>query len=47
MSIISCFTKNLRPDYFSIIDQILRYLASSLKKALYLKENLNLILFDT
>lgn len=37
MSIISCFAKNLGPDYLSIMDQILRYLASSLKKNIIFK----------
>lgn len=26
-SMVSCFTKNLGPDYFNAVDQILRYLA--------------------
>lgn len=30
--IVSYFTKNLRPNYFSIINQILKYLASSQDK---------------
>ena len=29
ISMINCFTKNLEPDYFNAIDQILRNLASS------------------
>lgn len=32
MSIVCYFTKNLRLDHFIAIDQILRHLASSLKK---------------
>lgn len=31
--IISCFIKNLEPDYFSIMNQILRYLAGSQDKS--------------
>ena len=31
---VSCFAKNLRPDYFSTIDQILRYLVGSQDKAI-------------
>lgn len=47
MLIISYFTKNLGPYYFSAVDQILRYLASSPKKVLNLEKNLNFSLLNT
>lgn len=44
-SIISCFTKNLGPDYFIAVNQVLRYLAGSLEKSITFegKSKLNLI----
>lgn len=32
MSMVNCFAKNLGLDYFGIVNQILRYLASSSEK---------------
>ncbi len=34
ISMVSRFAKNPEPDYFSAVDQILRYLASSLEKGI-------------
>lgn len=38
ISMVSCFAKNRKRDYFSIINQILRYIASSPKKDITFKE---------
>lgn len=40
--IISCFAKNLGPDYFSTVDQILRYKVSSPDKSITFGEKLTL-----
>lgn len=37
MSIVSCFAKNPGPDLFSIVDQLLRYLAGSPEKSITFK----------
>lgn len=42
---INCFAKNPELDHFSVIDQILRYLAGSLEKGIIFgrKSKLNLV----
>lgn len=44
MSIISCITKNLRPDHFSIMDQLLKYLASNQDQNIMFKRKPKLLL---
>lgn len=34
MSMINCFAKNLEPNHFSAMNQILRYLASNLERGI-------------
>lgn len=40
--IISCFTKNSRPNHFNIMDQILRFLTNSQDKSIIFKGKLAL-----
>lgn len=44
---VSHFAKNPKPDHFSTVDQILRYLANSPERGITLEKNPNLNLLDT